>query len=52
MNAKSKIKPGVTLNFFGEGYSVLRYDDSRIPFDVLEKRAAEIKQELELLYQL
>ncbi len=47
MNVKSKIKTGVTLNFFGEGYSVLRYDEARIPFDVLEQRAAEIKQELD-----
>lgn len=47
MSAKVKLKPGITLNFFGEGYSLLRFDESKIAFDILEKRAAEMKTELD-----
>lgn len=48
MSAKLRFKPGVTINFFGEGYNLLRFDESRIQFTELEDRAAEMKCELEL----
>ncbi len=47
MSAKVKLKPRVTLNFFGEGYTLLRFDDSKISYDLLEKRALEMKSELD-----
>jgi hypothetical protein len=47
MSAKSKLTPGITLNFFGEGYNLLRFDESRLPFATLETRAAELNMELD-----
>lgn len=44
MNAKAKSKAGVTLNLFGEGYNVLRFDESRISYAEIEQRAAEMKR--------
>lgn len=47
MNAKSKLKPGITLNFFGEGYNLLRFDENRLPFREIEHRAMEMKLEID-----
>jgi hypothetical protein len=47
VNAKSKLKPGITLNFFGEGYNVLRFDENRLPFREIEHRAMEMKLEID-----
>lgn len=47
MNAKAKSKPGITLNFFGEGYNVLRFDENRLTFREIEHRAMEMKLEID-----
>lgn len=47
MNAKAKSKPGITLNFFGEGYNLLRFDESKIAFSEIESRTAEMKTEID-----
>jgi hypothetical protein len=47
VTAKSKLKPGITLNFFGEGYNLLRYDENRLPFREIEHRAMEMKLEID-----
>lgn len=47
MNAKAKLKPGITLNFFGEGYALLRFDESRLSYTEVEARAAEMKTEVD-----
>ena len=47
MSAKTKSKPGVTLNFFGEGYNVLRYDETKLPYAQIEARVTAMKQEPE-----
>jgi hypothetical protein len=47
VNAKTKLKPGISLNFFGEGYSLLRFDENRISFAEVETRAAEMKTEID-----
>jgi len=47
MSAKVKLKAGVTLNFFGEGYAVLRFDESKIDFAELETRAVQMGAELD-----
>ncbi len=47
MNAKAKLKPGITLNFFGEGYNLLRFDENRLPFREIEQRAMEMKLEID-----
>lgn len=44
---KAKSKPGITLNFFGEGYALLRFDENRIAFAEIEARAAEMKAEVD-----
>jgi len=47
VSAKTKLKPGITLNFFGEGYNVLRFDENRLPFREIEHRAIELKMEID-----
>lgn len=47
MTAKTKLKPGITLNFFGEGYNLLRFDENRLPFREIEHRAMEMKMEVD-----
>jgi hypothetical protein len=47
VNAKAKSKPGITLNFFGEGYNVLRFDENRLTFREIEHRAMEMKLEID-----
>lgn len=47
MSAKTKSKPGITLNFFGEGYSLLRFDETKITFSEIELRTAEMKTEID-----
>lgn len=46
MSAKAK-KSGVTINFFGEGYNLLRFDENRISFAEVETRAKEMHAELD-----
>lgn len=47
MNAKAKSKPGITLNFFGEGYNLLRFDETKIAFPEIESRTAEMRTEID-----
>lgn len=47
MSAKSKLKPGITINFFGEGYNLLRFDETKIAFPEIEARTAEMKTEID-----
>lgn len=47
MSARAKSKSGVTINFFGEGYSVLRFDETKIAFSAIEQRVAEMRSEME-----
>ena len=47
MNAKARSKSGVTINFFGEGYNLLRFDETRISFPEIETRVAEMRSELD-----
>lgn len=47
MSAKSRFKPGVTLNFFGEGYNILRFDETKISFAEVENRIAEMRTEMD-----
>lgn len=47
MSAKSRFKPGVTLNFFGEGYNILRFDATKISFTEIENRVNEMQTEME-----
>lgn len=47
MNAKARSKSGVTINFFGEGYNVLRFDDAKISFSEIEQRSAEMNSEID-----
>lgn len=47
MTAKTRFKPGVTLNFFGEGYNILRFDETKLPFTDVEQRVAEMKTDME-----
>lgn len=46
MTAK-KSKPGITLNFFGEGYNLLRFDESKISFSEIEARTMEMHTEID-----
>jgi hypothetical protein len=47
VNAKAKSKSGITLNFFGEGYNLLRFDETKISFLEIEKRVSEMKTEID-----
>jgi hypothetical protein len=47
VTAKTKLKPGITLNFFGEGYNLLRFDETKISFAEIEARAAEMRSEVD-----
>lgn len=47
MNAKAKLKPGITLNFFGEGYNLLRFDETKLSFAEIEARSVELKSEVD-----